>query len=590
MNDPSPPPSPGLSGVGDPTNNLRELAGGLRVERDRFVALAFSGADLLFELDGDGSVLFSGGATMALLGSDADALRGAKFIELVEENDRKTVSHMLEQCAAGLRLDQIVVRLHAGRGRTPPLTLSGIHLGDLGGHTYLNMRLAGLGPTVVSLAGAERDEETGMLDKESFSHVASEALRGAETSGEQCQFTLFDVGDFGSFRARLDAEAQQDLLSTVGAFLRASSLAGDTAGRLDESHYGVVHRQDVDVDRLGQQIADFAAKVDPEGEGLSIASSTVELDTSGLSETETAQALVYTINEYCQRASHEFSIRNLSESLNELTDQTVERISRYATLIEDGEFGIAYQPICDLNDGRPHHFEALMRLNDQTLGVTPYQFITFAEEVGLICDFDLAMCGKVITSLKQLNGGGHRYMVAVNLSGRSLSTPAWVDSLHALLNEHTDMRHQLMFEVTESAKIRNLNSVNMVIQSLRRAGHVVCLDDFGAGAAAFKYLGALDVDVVKIDGDYVANALLSVKGKALLKAMAGLCRDLGIATVGEMIEDENHALLVRECGIRLGQGYLYGRPNRDISAFDSPRPTVFDRTNGTEAPRAAAGM
>jgi EAL domain-containing protein (putative c-di-GMP-specific phosphodiesterase class I) len=109
---------------------------------------------------------------------------------------------------------------------------------------------------------------------------------------------------------------------------------------------------------------------------------------------------------------------------------------------------------------------------------------------------------------------------------------------------------------------------------LRDAGHKVCLDDFGAGASAFQYLRALDVDVVKIDGIYVRDALKMGKGKSFLKAMAGLCNDLGIVTVAEMIENANAVTFLRACGVAYGQGYLFGRPSEDISVFDPRRRTA----------------
>ena len=161
-------------------------------------------------------------------------------------------------------------------------------------------------------------------------------------------------------------------------------------------------------------------------------------------------------------------------------------------------------------------------------------------------------------------------MVAVNLSGNSIGSPAFVRALQELLAKHEELRDKILFEITESAKIADLEAVNRSVQSLRQAGHKVCLDDFGAGAAAFQYLRALDVDVVKIDGAYVRDALSTGKGRAFLKAMAGLCNDLGIATVAEMVEEEDCLGFLRQCGIAFGQGYLFGRPNADITTFDEP--------------------
>jgi EAL domain-containing protein (putative c-di-GMP-specific phosphodiesterase class I) len=117
-----------------------------------------------------------------------------------------------------------------------------------------------------------------------------------------------------------------------------------------------------------------------------------------------------------------------------------------------------------------------------------------------------------------------------------------------------------------------LDAVSNVVRGLRKAGHKVCLDDFGAGASAFQYLRALEVDVVKIDGIYVRDALKTGKGQSFLKAMAGLCNDLGIATVAEMVENTNALAFLRACGVAYGQGYLFGRPSENIRDFSRIKP------------------
>ena len=114
-----------------------------------------------------------------------------------------------------------------------------------------------------------------------------------------------------------------------------------------------------------------------------------------------------------------------------------------------------------------------------------------------------------------------------------------------------------MFEITESARILDLEHANEVIQDLRKRGFHVCLDDFGAGEAAFDYLRELDVDFVKIDGKYVKDAASNSRDKAFLIAMSGLCHDLGITTIAEGIENEEILDFLRGCGITYGQGYVF---------------------------------
>ena len=174
------------------------------------------------------------------------------------------------------------------------------------------------------------------------------------------------------------------------------------------------------------------------------------------------------------------------------------------------------------------------------------------------------MCERVIKKINQANDNGHELYIAVNLSGRSLEDKSFLEAFAKLLSKHEKIRTQLMFEVTESAEIIDLDATNNFITGLREKGHHVCLDDFGAGAAAFQYLRALDIDFVKIDGMYVREALVKANGKSFLRAMANLCSDIGIDTIAEMVEDEEVAGFLIESGVRYGQGYLFGKPSLGI--------------------------
>lgn len=550
--------------------------GALRAERDRFVALAFCNADLLFELDKSGEIIFAAGATGAFIGKSVEELIGTRLREHVAEGSRTLFDRLLGNAAGGRRIDNVHIQLAGSKGASLPLSLSGFQMSELGGQFYLSFRI----PTVRT----ERDEQnlsrvvgSEVLDRDSFTSVASQMIIDAQEAGQDYRFTMFDMGNIAEFRDRLDDAAQDEMMQTIGACFRAGSVHGDTAGQLDDDKFGLVHDADFDPAALNREISDYTKGVDPEGRGLTLRSTTLEIDAEGMSDEETARTFLYAINRYCEDSTGEFELKSLSESFSQLAQETVERRERFTELIREGAFDIAFQPICDLKTGEPHHFEALVRLDHARFQVTPFEFVTFAEEVGIICEFDLAMCRRVLDWTKDVNAAGYRYMIAVNVSGRSLSTPAFVTELMKTLEEAGENRKNILFEVTESAKLTDLAAADEIIQTLRKAGHVVCLDDFGAGVSAFQYLSALHVDVVKIDGSYVIDAISSQRSRALLKAMATMCKDLAVTTVAEMIEEETVASLVRDCGIDYGQGYLYGKPSTSISAFESPRPATFQR-------------
>jgi EAL domain-containing protein (putative c-di-GMP-specific phosphodiesterase class I) len=258
---------------------------------------------------------------------------------------------------------------------------------------------------------------------------------------------------------------------------------------------------------------------------------------------------------------------SLSDALGHMMTDTVEAVNYIKEVSKSQSFDLVFMPICDLRGGMVHHFEVLTRFTDPRYSQTPYHLISRAEEVGVVADFDLAVCRKAAAIVLGDSLGRHLPTVAVNLSGASIADAAFVKSLHRLLDEDPGLAGRLMFEITESAQIEDLPGVNVAIQELRERGFKVCLDDFGAGAASFDYLNMLDVDIVKFDGPVVRRACSTPKGNELLGAMAEMCTKMSVSTIAEMVEDKKMANQIFYCGIDFGQGWHFGKPDADPMSF-----------------------
>jgi EAL domain-containing protein (putative c-di-GMP-specific phosphodiesterase class I) len=138
--------------------------------------------------------------------------------------------------------------------------------------------------------------------------------------------------------------------------------------------------------------------------------------------------------------------------------------------------------------------------------------------------------------------------------------------MRKLLEKTPGMADRLVVEITETAEIEQEDEAIRMIGLLRDHNIPVCLDDFGAGAAAFRYLRAFNVDYVKVDGIYVANALQSERDRGFIAAMVDLARTVGAQVVAERIETEAEAALMLELGVKYGQGYLFGKPELELAA------------------------
>jgi len=218
-----------------------------------------------------------------------------------------------------------------------------------------------------------------------------------------------------------------------------------------------------------------------------------------------------------------------------------------------------FQPIVDLKTGQIHHYEVLSRL---TNGKSPFDLVCFAEQVGLIADFDLMVCRRVVAMLDDRRRWRKPTPLAINLSARSMESRAFAEGLMTLLAKFPSMRGQIMFELTESAAITDPEPVANLIEKLRKRTYKVCLDDFGSGAAAFHYLRSFSFDYVKVDGLYVRST--GRRDQSILRGMAALCKELGVVSVAEMVESKTQADRLQRLGFDLGQGYHFGRPSPDL--------------------------
>jgi EAL domain-containing protein (putative c-di-GMP-specific phosphodiesterase class I) len=216
------------------------------------------------------------------------------------------------------------------------------------------------------------------------------------------------------------------------------------------------------------------------------------------------------------------------------------------------------QPLVNLKTGDTEHFEALIRFKAKE---SPYEMIVFGEDVGLAADLDMAVCKKLAHYMKVKNPN-KSLKIAMNISGQSMQNDQFFAELISILQEHSStLKKRLLFEITESTKITDLDKVNRYIQILQKLGHSVCLDDFGAGATSFQYLQFLDVNYVKIDGAY--NVMESERIATMVKSLVQMCHDLKIKTVAERVETQEHARLLKQLDVDFGQGYFFAPPSQD---------------------------
>jgi len=147
-----------------------------------------------------------------------------------------------------------------------------------------------------------------------------------------------------------------------------------------------------------------------------------------------------------------------------------------------------------------------------------------AEELDLIEELDYAVFERASEELD----GHNKLRLAVNISGRTITSPAFIKKVTTLAKAKHSWTGRMMFELTESAHIDDLALADKHIQVLREHGCLVCLDDFGAGAASLAYLQQLRLDVVKIDGRYIRELQHGKREATFIRHLVQMCGDLGV--------------------------------------------------------------
>lgn len=521
----------------------------LREERDRFVAFAFAAADLLVQLDGRQRVVFASGAAQSLLGLQAGALPGRHFAEFVDEADKIYFRRLLEGLKQRGRIEAATLLLHRADGQRVRVMAGGCCFTDRSNDFFLSFtHMIAAAPA----AEAGRDPETRLLSPKIFTEVAAQ-LAQAPDDGTGNQMVMLHVGGLAALEDGLPEASRHHLRSEMAGLLRSASSGGDAAAQVDRETFSVVQTIGTDATELSFGLQAVARAAEP-GAKLAVTAATVSLDAHGLGDHDAGKALAYCITKFAESKGDGFTMSSLSNGFSEMVNKTLARVAEVRSVLADGKFTLVYQPIVTLSGGALHHFEVLTRFAP---GQSPFELISFTEEVGMVEEFDLAVCEKALRIARRTPV---QHRLALNLSGRSIQSSSFVSRLIALVTELAPDQRKIMFEITESAAIQNLDEAEGVIKLLRRRGHALCLDDFGAGFSAFTYLRRFEVDFVKLDGKFLQSAFTRPRDAALVKSLTQLCRDLGCATIGEMIETATEAMAAQELGIDYGQGYWFGKP------------------------------
>lgn len=270
-------------------------------------------------------------------------------------------------------------------------------------------------------------------------------------------------------------------------------------------------------------------------------------------------------------AEHEAMIRD---------EHLLETTLRGADL--DRELSLLFQPIYETRGMTLAGVEALARWHSPQLGlVMPDRLIAMAERLGLINQVTLTLFAKLLVKAEQLPPS---VSVSFNLSVHDVASPETIRELTRMIVASGLSPERLMFEITETTLMSDIDGARAVLEQLRGLGVRIALDDFGTGYSSLGMLHQIPLDTLKVDRSFAAG-MTTQSGRAMIAAIRGLAQSLGLDCVIEGIETEAQLMEASLLGCRYAQGYLLGRPAPMGSVLRGIREAVPVKLPAPERPQ-----
>jgi diguanylate cyclase (GGDEF)-like protein/PAS domain S-box-containing protein len=406
---------------------------------------------------------------------------------------------------------------------------------------------------------AEHDALTGLLNRRRFEEELTKEAARAERYGDAGAVLLLDLDDFKSVNDTLGHAAGDQLLKAVARALRRRLRETDLVARLGGDEFAILlPHVTVDQARL---IAEELAKA--------IAAETI--GRAGAALGCSASIGVAAVDR--QTPSAETTLKNADMSMYDAKRRNapgarpadaaspasaVDWAETMLPAIAAERFALEAQPIVDAETGRIAQHELLVRLvaGDGTL-IPPGVFLPRAERFALMPKIDRWVTAAAVDLLAARPALA---ALSVNLSARSLCDPGLAAFVGDRLSDSGVDANRLVFEITESEALANLELATRLAGRLAQMGCAISIDDFGSGFAGFGYIKHLPFDYIKIDGGFVRDLAGNSIDRLVVEAVVHVAHGMGKEAIAEWVADADALARVVSLGVTLVQGFHVGRP------------------------------
>ncbi len=413
---------------------------------------------------------------------------------------------------------------------------------------------------------AYHDALTGLPNRAYFAERLGETIALAARADQPCALMFVDLDRFKMVNDSLGHAAGDALLKVTSQRIQGCLRKNDLLFRMGGDEFSIILPQlatPEDAAFIARRIQEaVAAPVAMHGTELVVGATVgIALYPGDGDSAETllknADAAMYSAKE-SGRGRHAF----YSAAMNQRASQRLNLELALKQGFRAGEFTLYYQPRVDAVHRRIVALEALLRWDSPTRGlVAPGEFIGVLEDTGMMIIVGEWVLRGACAQIGTWRADGVAPLrVSVNVSLMQFRHGGFVDMVHRVLRETGAPPELVELELTESLLLDNVKQACTTIAALKALGLKISIDDFGTGHCSLNHLRQFDVDHLKIDRSFVADAAGNLRDHAVAAAMIELANALGIAVVAKGVETEAQAAFFTAAHCGELQGFLFCRP------------------------------
>ena len=583
-----------VAGLSLDINDLKAREIAIAASEARYRALVDTASVGIWHLDGDGNTIFGNERLARLFGGTVPPTIAAAGIRGTANEDGNPFGFPV-----GVETPAIVLR---GPAQEPVSVLLAASAwveqpGVPGQEGAGVLRTAVLTLVDVSALEAARarvdhlawhDVLTGLFNRAAFDRAMKDLPR---TCPEGAALLLIDLDRFKAVNDSYGHAAGDTLLCEVAARMRAVTRPGDLVARLGGDEFAVLlpgtaaASLNETASRLSRVLAE---PVSFNGTSVASSASIGMACFPGDGDDQEALQRAADLALYRVKRDGRGSVLSYTPELSSAHEQARLLREAFPDAVTADRLALHWQKQVYAEDGRLRGLEALVRWPDSPLGkpISPATFLPVVADAGLMPMLDEWVLGAALRQGREwFRKQGTLPGLGINISAVSLKDPGFPMRVADALLRHGIPASVLEIEIPEDIALADLDVIEPVLRGLRAIGVRLALDDFGGGLSSIAHLVRLPVDSVKLDRSVVAGLPDGVRERAVLKAVAGMARSMGIPMVAEGVENHDQAAALLAEGCRIMQGFLYGRPEPGTAWMEQDDPGwIEDPRSASRAP------